>query len=43
LDRIEEIDKNGPAVNSIIVVNPDALQIAEALDQEGPFMVFRYY
>lgn len=34
LDRIEEIDKNGPAVNSIIVVNPDALQIAEALDKE---------
>ncbi|MCK5443690.1 MAG: amidase [Maribacter sp.] len=34
LDRIEEIDKSGPALNSIIQVNPDALQIAEALDKE---------
>src|ERR1039458_945275 len=32
--RIEEIDKNGPAINSIIELNPDALSIAEALDQE---------
>jgi amidase len=34
LDRIETIDKNGPALNSIIEVNPDALQIAEELDRE---------
>lgn len=34
LDRIELIDKNGPALNSIITVNPDALQIADALDEE---------
>ena len=34
LDRIEEIDKNGPTINSIIQVNPDAIQIAEELDIE---------
>jgi len=34
LARIQEIDKSGPTVNSVIEVNPDALQIAEALDQE---------
>jgi len=34
LDRIKKIDKNDPALNSIIVVNPDALQIAEELDRE---------
>ncbi len=34
LDRIEGIDKNGPAINSIIQVNPDALKIAEELDNE---------
>lgn len=34
LDRINEIDKNGYELNSIIEVNPDALQIAEALDKE---------
>ncbi len=34
MDRIEEIDKNGPMINSIIMVNPDALQIADSLDQE---------
>jgi amidase len=32
--RINEIDKRGPAVNAIIELNPDALSIAEALDQE---------
>jgi amidase len=32
--RIEEIDKQGPAVNSIIEMNPDALSIAERLDEE---------
>ena len=34
LARIDEIDKRGPAVNAIIELNPDALSIAEALDQE---------
>ena len=32
--RIDEIDKRGPAINAIIELNPDALFIAEAFDQE---------
>jgi amidase len=34
LARIVEIDKGGPAVNSVIETNPDALEIADALDRE---------
>jgi amidase len=34
LDRINEIDKNGPRLNSVIEINPDALDIAEELDKE---------
>ncbi len=34
LDRIEDIDQNGPSLHSILQVNPEAIQIAEALDQE---------
>ena len=34
LRRIEEIDRNGPALRSVIEVNPDALAIADALDAE---------
>ena len=34
LDRIEAIDKNGPKLNSMIEVNPDAVSIARAMDQE---------
>jgi len=34
LDRIEAIDKNGPTLNSIIQINPDAMAIAKELDQE---------
>jgi amidase len=34
LARIEALDKRGPAVNSVIEVNPDALAIAEASDRE---------
>ncbi len=34
LARIEEIDRRGPAVNSVIEVNPEALAIADALDRE---------
>ncbi|MFZ0770199.1 MAG: amidase [Candidatus Sulfotelmatobacter sp.] len=32
--RIDEIDKHGPAINSVIELNPDALAIADTLDQE---------
>src|SRR6266436_9546498 len=32
--RIEEIDQGGPAVNSVIELNPDALAIADGLDKE---------
>ena len=32
--RIDEIDKHGPAINAVIERNPDALSIAEGLDQE---------
>ena len=34
LRRIEEIDRSGPALHSVIEVNPDALAIADALDAE---------
>ena len=34
LARIAAIDKSGPSVNSVIETNPDALEIAEALDKE---------
>ena len=34
LKRIEEIDKNGPKINSVLEVNPDALAIADQLDKE---------
>ena len=34
LARIEAIDKHGPAINSVIEVNPDALSIAKELDRE---------
>jgi amidase len=32
--RINEIDKDGPALNSVIEMNPDALSIADILDKE---------
>jgi amidase len=34
LARIERIDKNGPAINCVIELNPDALAIARASDEE---------
>ncbi|MFX1332236.1 MAG: amidase family protein, partial [Promethearchaeota archaeon] len=34
LKRIERIDSNGPKLNSIIELNPDALAIADDLDSE---------
>ena len=35
--RVNEIDKQGPAVNAVIELNPDAEAIADALDQERKF------
>lgn len=32
--RIAQLDKSGPALNSIIEVNPDAIYIAQAMDRE---------
>jgi amidase len=34
LKRIEQIDKAGPALHAVIEVNPDALAIADQMDQE---------
>ena len=34
LDRIDAIDKKGPAINSVIEINPDALTIADEMDNE---------
>ena len=34
LDRIAAYDQQGPAINAIITLNPDALETAIALDQE---------
>jgi amidase len=34
LERIDDIDKKGPAINAVIEINPDALAVAELLDRE---------
>lgn len=34
LERIDQLDKNGPGLNSIIALNPDALAIAAELDKQ---------
>jgi amidase len=34
LDRINAIDKKGPAINAVIELNPDALSIADNMDKE---------
>ena len=34
IDRIGSIDRAGPKLNAIIEINPDALRIAKALDDE---------
>lgn len=34
LDRINAIDKEGPKLNSVIEINPDALSIAKTMDEE---------
>jgi len=40
LERIAAYDKKGPALNAIVVTNPDALKLADTLDarfvQSGP-------
>ena len=34
LDRIEQFDQKGPKLNSVILINPKALDIADELDKE---------
>jgi amidase len=34
LERVERIDRRGPALNSVIETNPDAVSIADGLDRE---------
>jgi amidase len=34
LERIDGLDKHGPALNSVIELNPDALAIADSMDTE---------
>ncbi len=34
LKRIEDIDKAGPKINSVIEINPDAVAIASTMDAE---------
>jgi amidase len=34
LERIDELDKNGPELNAVICINPDAMEIARELDRE---------
>lgn len=34
LDQIEAFDRNGPKINSVLTINPDALEIAAELDEK---------
>lgn len=34
LRQIDELDRNGPCINAVLEVNPDALQIADEMDVE---------
>ena len=34
LDRIKQIDRQGPKLNTVIEINPDAISIAERMDSE---------
>src|SRR5260370_7612522 len=34
LDRIARLDRQGPALRSVLEVNPDALEVAARLDRE---------
>ena len=50
LHRIAKYDQDGPEINSILEINPDAIFIAEALDYERKikgkevhYMVYRFY
>ena len=38
IERIEAIDQDGPRLNSILEINPDALDIAQALDEGSVFV-----
>lgn len=50
LQRIAKYDQDGPKINSILEINPDAIFIAEAMDYErktkgtrGPYMVSQFF
>ena len=43
IERIEKIDQNGPKLNSIIEINPDAIKIAKLLDKEMKIKGLRGY
>lgn len=34
MDRIEQLDRSGPTLRSVVEINPDALEIAQQLDEE---------
>jgi amidase len=34
LNRIQSLDQQGPAINALIEINPDALAVADAMDKE---------
>ncbi|MDD2481413.1 MAG: amidase family protein, partial [Lutispora sp.] len=34
IERIESFDKQGPAINTVIMINPKALEIADSLDEQ---------
>src|SRR6266566_646943 len=34
IDRIQELDRKGPALRHVLEINPDALSIADSLDKE---------
>ena len=34
IERIQALDQSGPTLNAVLEINPDALEIASALDQE---------
>lgn len=41
LDRIEEFDKNGPKINSMLTLNKNAVELAKELDEERKSGVIR--
>jgi amidase len=41
LERIEQIDRNGPALNAVLHIHPDALEMAAVLDEERQEGVIR--